>query len=208
MNTTTSSAPIMPRSPCSASAGCTKNDGVPVLASDAAIFLPIWPDLPMPEITALPRQLSSSSQAQTKLSSRRASRRCASVSSISSVSRAKASRALALLIRVSYQKDIDAFRLQGGEVIGVDVSVGDQRVDGAEFAHHVRALAAEFRGVYQQNNAAGGFAHRFADVVHFVEGGDAGVEIDAVRADKQLVEAELLKRRFGQAAVERGRFLR
>jgi hypothetical protein len=39
----------------------------------------MWPDLPMPEITALPRQFSSSSQAQTKLSSSRASRRCASV---------------------------------------------------------------------------------------------------------------------------------
>ena len=38
----------MPRSPWNASAGCRKNDGVPVLANVAAILRAICPDLPMP----------------------------------------------------------------------------------------------------------------------------------------------------------------
>ena len=38
-----------------ASAGCRKKAGVPVLASVAAILLPMWPDLPMPVTTTLPR---------------------------------------------------------------------------------------------------------------------------------------------------------
>src|SRR6266436_9812790 len=41
----------MPRSPCNASAGCRKNDGVPVLESVAEIFLPTIPDLPIPATT-------------------------------------------------------------------------------------------------------------------------------------------------------------
>ena len=55
--TTMSSAVIMPRSPCDASAGCTKNAGVPVDAKVAASLRPMWPDLPMPETTMRPRQL-------------------------------------------------------------------------------------------------------------------------------------------------------
>ena len=38
----------MPRSPWLASAGCTKNAGVPVEANVAAIFRPTCPDFPMP----------------------------------------------------------------------------------------------------------------------------------------------------------------
>ncbi len=52
---TTSSCVIMPRSPWLASAGCRKKAGVPVLASVAAILLPMWPDLPMPVTTTRPR---------------------------------------------------------------------------------------------------------------------------------------------------------
>ena len=52
---TTSSAVIMPRSPWAASAGCTKNAGVPVEASVAASLRATWPDLPMPETTTRPR---------------------------------------------------------------------------------------------------------------------------------------------------------
>ena len=54
---TTSSLVIIPKSPWLASPGCTKNEGVPVLANVAAIFPPIWPDLPMPTIITLPLQL-------------------------------------------------------------------------------------------------------------------------------------------------------
>ena len=48
MASTTSSVVSMPRSPWLASAGWTKNDGVPVEARVAAIFCPIWPDFPIP----------------------------------------------------------------------------------------------------------------------------------------------------------------
>ena len=53
-------AVIMPMSPWIASAGCRKNAGVPVLASVAAILLPMWPDLPMPVTTTLALQASTS----------------------------------------------------------------------------------------------------------------------------------------------------
>ncbi|MNV78797.1 hypothetical protein D3C71_1723130 [compost metagenome] len=70
----TSSRVIMPMSPWLASAGCTKNAGVPVLARVAAILLPMCPDLPMPTTTTRPLLARISSQALTKLSSMRASR--------------------------------------------------------------------------------------------------------------------------------------
>ncbi|MNP74782.1 hypothetical protein D3C76_1717150 [compost metagenome] len=63
----------MPMSPWLASAGCTKNAGVPVLARVAAIFLPMCPDLPMPTTTTRPLQVSSSSQALVKSLPMRAS---------------------------------------------------------------------------------------------------------------------------------------
>ena len=44
----TSDRPIMPRSPCDASAGWTKWAGVPVLAKVAASLRATWPDLPIP----------------------------------------------------------------------------------------------------------------------------------------------------------------
>ena len=50
----TSPGSTMPRSPWLASAGCTKNAGVPVLASVAAIFVAMWPDLPTPITTTWP----------------------------------------------------------------------------------------------------------------------------------------------------------
>src|SRR5580700_5465853 len=56
----------MPRSPWLASAACTKNAGVPVDASVAAIFLPTWPDLPMPVTMTRPRALRIVSTAATK----------------------------------------------------------------------------------------------------------------------------------------------
>ena len=51
----------MPRSPCPASAGCTKNAGVPVDASVAASLRATCPDLPMPETTTRPWHRSISS---------------------------------------------------------------------------------------------------------------------------------------------------
>ena len=64
----TSARVSIPRSPCEASAGCRKNDGVPVEASVAAILRPTCPDLPMPETTIRPSQASISSIASAKLS--------------------------------------------------------------------------------------------------------------------------------------------
>ena len=53
-------ATTMPASPWSASAACTKNAGVPVLASVAASLAPTRPDLPSPVTTTRPRVASSS----------------------------------------------------------------------------------------------------------------------------------------------------
>src|SRR5438445_295583 len=53
----TSSAVIMPRSPWLASAACTKNAGVPVEASVAAILRATWPDLPTPVTISRPLAL-------------------------------------------------------------------------------------------------------------------------------------------------------
>src|SRR5471032_946587 len=64
-----SSRVIMPMSPWLASAGCTKNEVVPVLASVAAIFLPMCPDLPMPTTTTRPLLARIISQALTKSAS-------------------------------------------------------------------------------------------------------------------------------------------
>lgn len=63
MAITLSFALIMPMSPWQASAGCIKKAGLPVLAKVAAIFLPIWPDLPMPMTIIFPVHFKSSSQA-------------------------------------------------------------------------------------------------------------------------------------------------
>ncbi|STW04335.1 Uncharacterised protein [Klebsiella grimontii] len=64
---TTSQGVTMPKSPCAASPGWTKNDDVPVLANVAAIFRPIWPDLPIPITTTLPVQRKMVSQARVKI---------------------------------------------------------------------------------------------------------------------------------------------
>src|SRR6185436_15664929 len=68
---TTSSAWITPRSPCTASAGCRKKAGVPVLASVAAILRQMMPDLPMPVTITRPLQRTTSDTASAKRSSRR-----------------------------------------------------------------------------------------------------------------------------------------
>ena len=68
---TTSSSVIIPKSPWLASAGWTKNEGVPVDASDAAIFLPMWPDLPIPVIIILPVEFCIKSRAFVRLSASR-----------------------------------------------------------------------------------------------------------------------------------------
>ena len=56
MASTTSPSTIMPKSPWAASAGWTKNAGVPVEASVAAILWPTWPDFPIPMTTSRPVQ--------------------------------------------------------------------------------------------------------------------------------------------------------
>ena len=65
----TSPATNIPKSPCPASPGCIKNDGVPVEANVAAIFRPICPDLPMPVMTKRPLHFKIISQARLKRSS-------------------------------------------------------------------------------------------------------------------------------------------
>ena len=65
---TTSCGVTMPKSPCAASPGWTKNADVPVLAKVAAILRPIWPDLPIPITTTFPPQRKIVSQARVKSS--------------------------------------------------------------------------------------------------------------------------------------------
>ena len=72
----------MPRSPWLASPGCTKNAGVPVEASVAAILPPIWPDLPMPVTTTRPSHASRRSAAAAKVSSIRVSRAATAAASM------------------------------------------------------------------------------------------------------------------------------
>ena len=73
---TTSPLAIMPRSPCTPSAGCRKSAGVPVEAMVAAIFWQISPDLPMPVTTTRPLQARIISTARTNSPSIRSVRAC------------------------------------------------------------------------------------------------------------------------------------
>ena len=76
-----SSSVIMPKSPCMASSGLMKNDGVPVLASVAAIFAPTCPDFPTPVTMRCPLQWNIISTALSNSSSNcgmRSSNACAS----------------------------------------------------------------------------------------------------------------------------------
>ncbi len=84
---------IIPKSPCPASAGCRKKAGVPVLASVAAIFPAMWPDLPMPLTMTRPSQASSARQAAAKCASRRLLSAAMPACSLARVRRAVASRA-------------------------------------------------------------------------------------------------------------------
>jgi hypothetical protein len=91
MASTTSAGVTMPRSPWLASAGCTKNAGVPVEARVAAILRPTWPLLPMPITTTRPRQASMACTARAKCSPWRGIRPRSAAASISNVCAANAS---------------------------------------------------------------------------------------------------------------------
>ena len=101
MASTTSPSTIMPKSPCAASAGCTKKAGVPVEASVAAILRPICPLLPMPLTTTRPSQASTASQAREKLPSNESDRARNASASIASTSRAWARYCCSLIILLS-----------------------------------------------------------------------------------------------------------
>src|SRR6202049_263192 len=90
-SSTMSSAVIMPRSPGLASATCTKNPGVPVDASVAAMLRAIWPDLPMPVTTTRPRHSNSARAAARNAAPRRASSARMAAASVASTARASLS---------------------------------------------------------------------------------------------------------------------
>ena len=111
--TTTSLSTIMPKSPCAASAGWTKNAGVPVEAMVAAILRPICPDLPMPVITTLPLQCNNASAPRTKFSSNSAAISRKPSASVCNTSRAQ-SRYFsfpAIAIRLCCNKTTQNFRI-------------------------------------------------------------------------------------------------
>ena len=89
--TTTSSALIMPRSPWLASAGCTKNAGVPVEAKVAATLRAMCPDFPMPHTTTRPVQANSRSTANANEASSRWPRASTASASMRNTSRASTS---------------------------------------------------------------------------------------------------------------------
>src|SRR5690349_579038 len=63
----------IPKSPCNASAGCRKKEGVPVLESVAEIFRPTMPDLPIPVTATRPWHAKRRSTARSNEASRRES---------------------------------------------------------------------------------------------------------------------------------------
>ncbi len=77
---TASSECNAPRSPCTASAGCSVRARTPSEASVAAIFCPMSPALPIPVTTTPPAASSSSTASQNEPSSRSASFATASAS--------------------------------------------------------------------------------------------------------------------------------
>ncbi len=85
---TTSSRRITPRSPCSASAGCRKNAGVPVLDSVAAILRQTMPDLPIPVRITRPPQPPTRATARANRSSRRSASASTAAASVCSTLRA------------------------------------------------------------------------------------------------------------------------
>src|ERR1700754_2985315 len=92
----TSSGVIMPRSPRLASAAWTKKAGVPVEAKEAAIFLPMWPDLPRPVTIRRPLALRIRSTAAVNGAPRSASRAAASAAMpLASASRVRRADAIA-----------------------------------------------------------------------------------------------------------------
>src|SRR5947208_3207978 len=99
--TTTSSGVIIPRSPCPASAECTKNAGVPVEASVAASLRATCPDFPMPDTTTRPRQSRISCTALTNGSASRFASMVIARASVSSTSRASASARFASTVRLT-----------------------------------------------------------------------------------------------------------
>ncbi len=78
---TMSGVVIMPTSPCEASPGCTKNDGVPVLARVAAILPPMCPLLPMPVTMTRPVQARIRRQASANCPSTRFASVCSASAS-------------------------------------------------------------------------------------------------------------------------------
>ena len=77
----TSSAPTIPRSPCTLSTGCRNMAGVPVDVNVAAIFRPTRPDLPTPAMMTRPRHAASNCTARTKSSPKRCSTSASAVAS-------------------------------------------------------------------------------------------------------------------------------
>src|ERR1051325_183267 len=97
-----------------ASAGCMKNDGVPVEASVALIFLQMMPDLPRPIVTTRPVQAAISSTASTKCWSR-----CSMSPRIAadSTSRTRFASAIAGCIRAIVSKGATRFALLRHEAV-------------------------------------------------------------------------------------------
>ena len=74
----------------------------------------------------------------------------------------------------SSNNDFDAFVFQRLLKFRADIGIGNQFVHALEAADDIGTFTAKLLRVGHQDNFAGGIAHRFADRINLIKGGDAG----------------------------------
>ena len=115
--------------------------GVPVLAKVAASFLPMWPDLPIPETISLPSQWIMVSAARMKSSPRRSGRRLASCSSSIRVWRPASNKKL--LMMFSSNNDFNTFGFQRPLEFRVNIGIGNQFIHAFKAADNIGAFTTK-----------------------------------------------------------------
>lgn len=112
-----------------------------MLAKVAASFLPMWPDLPIPETISLPSQWIMVSAARMKSSPRRSGRRLASYSSSIRVWRPASNKKL--LMMFSSNNDFNAFGFQRPLEFRVNIGIGNQFIHAFKAADNIGAFTTK-----------------------------------------------------------------
>ncbi|KAG1539013.1 hypothetical protein G6F50_014573 [Rhizopus delemar] len=90
----------------------------------------------------------------------------------------------------------------------VDAGVGDDGMDLVQQGDAVQADAAELGGIGQHHDAARALDHAVVEAgFGFVVGGQAELQVQAIHAQEQGVEAVRVEAGFGLAALQRQRLL-